>query len=158
MNRIWTVTDKSSKIDVQFLNKTTVLFRIKSDRIHEHILKRRYWHIGNIPLVVDEWNPATAQAPPDLPAMPLWVDLKDVPPHLFSNQGLSFLSSTTGNFVKLHPNTERCFRLDVAWVLVEVNLQTSLVYKICFPDDSRKTVIVLVSYPWLPPHCSLCSK
>lgn len=106
-------------------------------------MKRRYWHIGNIPLVIDEWNPATAQAPPDLSAMPLWVDMKDVLPHLFSHQGLSFLSSTTGNFVKLHPNTERCLRLDVARVLVEVNLQTPLVDKICFPNDSGKTVTVL---------------
>ncbi|KAG7543259.1 hypothetical protein ISN45_Aa07g031820 [Arabidopsis thaliana x Arabidopsis arenosa] len=142
-NEVAKVTIPEVVVGASFLNKTTVPFRIESDRIHEHVLKRRYWHIGNIPLVIDEWNLATAQAPPDLPAMPLWVDLKDVPPHLFSNQGLSFLSSTTGNFVKLHPNTERCFRLDVAQVLVEVNLQTSLVDKICFPHDSGKTVTVL---------------
>jgi len=54
--------------------------------------------------------------------MPLWVDLKEVPAHLYSHEGLSFLSSTTGKFVKLHPNTERCLKLDVARILVEVNL------------------------------------
>jgi len=85
-------------------------------------LKRRYWHIANIPIVISIWNPATAQYPSDQSAMPLWVDLKDVPPHLFLHQGLRFLSSTKGNFVKLYPNTEWCIRLDVARVLVEVNL------------------------------------
>lgn len=121
VNRIWTVLEKESRIDVQFINKTTVLFRIDSQQIREHVLKRRYWHIANVPLVINEWNPATAQAPPDLSAMPLWMDLKGVPAHLFSYQGLSFLSSSAGNIIKLHPNTERCLRLDVASILVEVN-------------------------------------
>lgn len=158
VNRIWTVTDRSSKIDVQFLNKTMVLFRIENSRIREHVLQRRYWHIANVPLVLSEWNPETAQAPPDLTAMPLWVDLKGVPAHLFSHEGLGFLSSTAGNFVKLHPNTERCIRLDVARILVEVNLQKPLVDQICFPDQNGEMVSVSVTYPWLPPKCSLCLK
>lgn len=108
--------------------------------------------------MISEWNPETAQAPPDLSAMPLWVDLRDVPAHLYSHQGLSFLSSTAGKFVKLHPNTERCLRLDVARTLVEVNLEKPLIDRICFPDKNGKLVTVAVSYPWLPPKCSLCSK
>ncbi|CAL9224751.1 unnamed protein product [Arabidopsis halleri] len=158
VNRIWTVTEKASKIDVQFLTKSSVLFRIDSKRIREHVLERRYWHIGNVPLVVSEWNPESAQSPPDLSAMPLWVDLKGVPADLFSLPGLSFLSSTAGNYVKLHPNTERCIRLDVARILVEVNLQKPLVEQICFPGPNDTTITVTVSYPWLPPKCSLCSK
>lgn len=60
VNRIWTVTEKNAKIDVQFINKKTVLFRIESAKIREHVLKRRYWHIANVPLVINEWNPDTA--------------------------------------------------------------------------------------------------
>ncbi|CAE5980360.1 unnamed protein product [Arabidopsis arenosa] len=139
VNRIWTVLEKSTKIDVQFINKTTVLIRIESDRIHEHVLKRKYWHIANVPLVIREWNPATAHAPPDLSAMPLWVDLKDVPAHLYSHE-------------------ERCIRLDMARILVEVNLQKPLVELICFPDTNGEDVRVSVSYLWLPPRCNICSK
>lgn len=158
VNRIWTVTEKSVRIDVQFINKSTLLFRVDSPRIREHVLKRRYWHIANVPLVLGEWTPETAQAPPDLSAMPLWVDMKNVPAHLFSHEGLSFLASTSGNFVKLHPNTERCIRLDVARALVEVNLKKPLVEQICFMDTNGEEVNVSVSYPWLPPRCSICSK
>lgn len=157
VNRIWTVTERTSKIDVQFLTKSSVLFRIENSRIREHVLQRRYWHIANVPLVVNEWNPKSAQAPPDLSAMPLWVDLKGVPAELFSQPGLSFLSSTVGNFVKLHRNTERCLRLDVARSLVEVNLQKPLVEQIIFPGTNDESVTVSVSYPWLPPKCQLCS-
>lgn len=119
VNRIWTILDKSSRIDVQVLNKTTVLFRIPNSRIRDRVLNRKYWHIADIPLVVSEWNRKSSLAPPDLSAMPMWIDLKGVPGVLFSHKGLEFLSRSVGKFVKLHPNTEWCFRLDVARLLVE---------------------------------------
>lgn len=46
----------------------------------------------------------------------------------------------------------------MARILVEVNLQKPLIDQICFPDESGNLVYVSVSYPWLPPHCALCSK
>ncbi|KAG7532925.1 Reverse transcriptase domain [Arabidopsis thaliana x Arabidopsis arenosa] len=49
------------------------------------MLKRRYWHIADIPLVVNEWSPEMIQERPNLSAMPLWVDLKGVPGHLFAH-------------------------------------------------------------------------
>lgn len=70
------------------------------------VLKRRYWYIADVPLAVCVWNPETAQSPLDLTAMPLWVDFKGVPRHLYSQKGLSFLSLAAGKFVKLHPQTE----------------------------------------------------
>lgn len=75
-------------IDVQVINKTTVMFRIASLRIRERVLRRKYWHIADIPLVVSAWNPEVSQAPPDLSAMPMWIDLRGVPGYLFSNKGL----------------------------------------------------------------------
>ncbi|CAE5975453.1 unnamed protein product [Arabidopsis arenosa] len=157
VNRIWTILEKTSKIDVQVINKTSVLFRIVNPKIRERVLKRKYWHIADIPLVVSEWNPEASQAPPDLSAMPMWVDLRGVPGNLFSHQGLELLSSTVGKFVKLHPNTERCIRLDVARVLVEVNLQAPLTETISFANEKGEEILVPVSYPWLPPKCKLCS-
>lgn len=158
VNRIWTVREKTSNIDVQFINKTTVLFRIENPSTRAHVLQRRYWHIANVPLVINEWNPSTASAPPDQSLMLLWVDLKDVPAHLYSRQGLSFLSSTVGKFVKLHPNTERCIRLDMARILVEVNMNNILTNQICFAGTNSAHVTVSVTYPWLPPRCNICSK
>ncbi|CAE6128896.1 unnamed protein product [Arabidopsis arenosa] len=131
VNRIWTILDKSSQIDVQ--------------------------HIADIPLVVNEWNPETSLAPPDLSAMPMWIDLKGVHGFVFSHKGLEFISRSVGKFVKLHPNTERCFRLDVARLLVEVNLQKPLTEQISFANEKGEEILVSVSYPWLPPKCKLCS-
>lgn len=110
----------------------------------------------DISLVVQEWSPATAQNHPDLSALHLWVDFKSVPGHIYSYKGLSFLANIVGKTVKLHPNTERCIRLDVACVLVCVNLLKPLPGRICIREKEKpqESFEIVVSYPWLPPCCS----
>lgn len=143
---------------MQFIAKKTVLFRVEDALMRNMIIKRKFWHISDIPLVLNEWTPESAKAPPDLSAMPLWVDLSNVPGYLYSKKGLIFLSRTAGRFVKLHPNTEKCIRLDVARVLVEVDLEKPLPHQISFRGRDDQMVTVQVSYPWLPPACARCAK
>ena len=157
VNRLWSSPKMGSKIDVQFLEKNTVLFRIENPQMRTRVINRRYWHIAEVPLVVNEWSPETALNPPDLSAMPIWIDLKGVPSMMFSHKALKCLSRAAGNFVKLHPNTEKCTHLDVARILVEVNMHKPLVEKISFLDKDGVNVMIDVSYPWLPPKCSVCS-
>uniref|UniRef100_A0A0D3BML3 DUF4283 domain-containing protein n=1 Tax=Brassica oleracea var. oleracea TaxID=109376 RepID=A0A0D3BML3_BRAOL len=156
--RIWASQGKKSRIDVQFIGKTTVLFRIEDAAVRNRILKRKFWHISDVPLMLGEWTPETARSPPDLSVMPLWVDLMNVQGYLYSKKGLSFLSRTSGKFIKLHPNTEHCVRMDVARVLVEVDLTKPLPNKISFKGRGGADVLVSISYPWLPPRCTSCSK
>ncbi|CAG7885776.1 unnamed protein product [Brassica rapa] len=89
--------------------------------------------------------------------MPIWIDLKGVPSLMFSQKALKCLSRAACKFVKLYPSTERCVRLDVARVLVEVNLQKPLVEKISCLDKDGKEVLIDVIYPWLPPRCNVCA-
>nr|VDD35943.1 unnamed protein product [Brassica oleracea] len=91
---------------VQFIDKNTVLFGSKNELLRNRVTKQRYWHISDILLVVNDWSPETAASPPDLSAMPLWVDLNSVPGHLFSRVGLKAVSTPVGKFVKLHPQKE----------------------------------------------------
>lgn len=76
VNRIWSSPKAGSKIDVQFIEKNTVLFRIDNSQMRSRVLQRKYWHIADILLVVTVWSPESAMNPPDLSAMPLWIDLK----------------------------------------------------------------------------------
>ncbi|KAG2266452.1 hypothetical protein Bca52824_073531 [Brassica carinata] len=158
VNRIWTAPKAGSKIDVQFIAKITVLFRIENEQMRNRVIQRKYWHIADIPLVVNIWSPESAQHPPDLSAMPLWVDLKGVPNTLYSHKGLKCLVGAVGHFVKLHPNTEKCVRLDMARILVEVDLHKTLVEKIAFTDKAGASQEVEVNYPWLPPRCNVCHR
>lgn len=155
VNRIWSFPDNPAKIDAQFLNSRTVLFRVDNPKLKARVLKGTFWHIADVPIVLREWNPKTASAPPDLTAVPLWVDLKGVPDHLFSHNGLTFFGDTVGRTAKLHPHTERCVRLDVARLLVIMNLEEPLPTSISI-RGSEDTISV--SYPWLPPRCNGCQK
>lgn len=49
LNRIWAVQEKKSRIDVQFIGKTTVLFRIEDAEVCDRILKKNFWHILEVP-------------------------------------------------------------------------------------------------------------
>ncbi|KAG2277702.1 hypothetical protein Bca52824_060257 [Brassica carinata] len=156
VNRIWANPKNKTKVDVQFIEKNTVLFRIENEQMKGRVLQKKYWHIADIPLVVNEWSPETATLKPDLTSMPMWIDLRGVPSHLFLAKGLKCLAEGVGKFVKLHPSTERCIRLDIARLLVEVNLHKELVERINFQDANGEKVSVKVCYPWLPPKCSVC--
>ncbi|KAH0929221.1 hypothetical protein HID58_014948 [Brassica napus] len=81
-----------------------------------------------------------------------------VPNNLYSHKGLKCLSRAVGQFVKLHPSTEKCVRLDVARAFVEVNLHQPLVEKISFKDNAGSAHEVEVNFPWLPPRCSVCRR
>ncbi|KAG7585320.1 Reverse transcriptase domain [Arabidopsis thaliana x Arabidopsis arenosa] len=153
VNRIWASPEKTSMIDAQFLSSKTVLFRIEDDHMRQRVLRRHFWHIADIPLVVREWNPSTANSKPDLSAIPIWVDLKCVPDYLFNEKGLQFLGDQIGKMQRLHPNTARCVRLDVARLLVVVNLEKALPDKLNLKSSGQ---VIEVSYPWLPSRCSEC--
>ncbi|CAF1708152.1 hypothetical protein YC2023_041006 [Brassica napus] len=71
--------------------------------------------------------------------------------------GLKCLSSPVGKFVKLHPFTELCSRLDVAQMLLEVNLHEPLVESVTFTNQECYKVEVGVSFPWFPTRCNICS-
>lgn len=155
VNRLWSSAEENSMIDAQFLSPKTVLFRIENDQMRQRVLRRHFWHIADIPLVVREWSPSTMDSKPDLTMIPLWVDLQNVPDSLFSEKGLKFLGDKIGSMQRLHPKTARCVRLDVARMLVVVNLEKPLPNRINLVGMDS---VIQVSYPWLPSRCSTCQE
>ena len=101
VNRIWSSPGKVSKIDVQFIGKRTVLFRVEDAQVCSRIIRRKFWHISEVPLVLNEWTPKSAKAPPDLSAMPLWVYLENVPGYLYSKKASHF-------YLALQENLSSC--------------------------------------------------
>lgn len=156
VNHLWTSAEKSFKVDAHFINTKSVLFRIDDDFTRTRVLRRHFWHIADIPMVVQEWSPITVNSRPDLSAIPIWVDFKNVPDYLFTHKGLKFLGDVVGAYQKLHPNTERCIRLDVARILCVVNLEKPLPEMIHL--DGEVESLIQVHYPWLPSRCNTCEQ
>lgn len=115
------------------------------------------WNIGNIPLVVTKWTPDELKEKPEIQSIPMWVYLKNVPMHLFSWQGLSFITSAVGHPVKLHPETASCSNFKLAKIFVNADLSKELPRTINYTKNGKSTTVEFI-YPWLPVRCHTCSK
>jgi len=93
-------------------------------------------------------------------SIPLWVTLKNVPPSIFRDKGLEFLSSVVGKPIKLLPKTETCVSFEEAQILVQADLIKPLPkeYYITGEEKGELDVLVQYFYPWLPPRCGKCQK
>ncbi|XP_018463618.1 uncharacterized protein LOC108834792 [Raphanus sativus] len=157
VNKIWSYGEKDSKVDVYDVNATTMRFRISNPKIREKVLKRGMWNIVGVPMVVTKWSPKSEEEKQEENEIPMWVNLRKVPLHMYSWQGISFMTSTVGFPDKLHPETLACTNLEVAKVFVNVDISKALPKEIEFTKD-RKEFTVEFYYPWLPAKCNGCGK
>jgi len=128
--------------------------------MRRRILTRGMWNIIGIPMLISKWTPFAEEAQPAMKSIPLWVTLKNVPPSIFTDKGLEFLSSAVGKPVKRHPKTEAYVSFEEAQILVEADLTKHLPkeYYITGEEQGKLDVVNQYFYPWLPPRCGKCKK
>ncbi|KAG7578003.1 Reverse transcriptase domain [Arabidopsis thaliana x Arabidopsis arenosa] len=158
VNKIWTLGDKTVRIDVFVVDQTTVRFRIKDDRIRNRVLRRGMWNLCGVPVVLSKWSPIVDTEQAEIKTIPLWVIVKNVPPKYFSWKVLSAITSPLGTPKKLHPDTEACKSFEEAKVFIEVDLTKKLPKFFAFKSEKGGDTIVEFVYPWLPPRCTECKK
>lgn len=160
VNKIWRLGDKTSLIDVYEVNATTVKFRIRSEGMRHRVLNRGMWNIMDIPMIVSKWTPFAAETQPAMKSIPMWVTLSNIPPSMFTDKGLEFLSSAVGKPIRLHPKTETCVCFDEAQIFVEADLTKDLPKEYVFTgeEEGELDAVIKYSYPWLPPRCQCCKK
>lgn len=157
LNKIGKYGDESAKVEVFEVNATTMRFRVSNPKSKEKILKRGMWNIVGVLMVVSKWTPRTEEEKQEEVAMPMWVHLRKVPLHMFSWEGLSFITSAIGFPVKLHPETIACSNFEETKIFVEVDVSKTLPKEINFSKDGKKFVVEF-HFPWLPSRCELCDK
>lgn len=157
VNKIWTLGDRSIKIDVFSINETSVKFRICNASVRQHVLRRGMWNICEIPMIVSKWTPIVEDAQPEIKSMPMWVKIKNVPHSLFSWKGLSFLASPIGVPLRLHQETVLVTNFEEAKFFVDINLSQELPGFYYF-DLNGEEICVEYEYPWLPKRCAICKK
>lgn len=89
VNKIWTLGDKSMKIDTYVVNDMTIKFCIRDRATRSRVLHR---NIAGIPMYVSKWSPVVEDEQPTMTTVPLWVVMKNVPHKMFSWKGLGFLA------------------------------------------------------------------
>lgn len=139
------------------MNATTMRFKVSSQKAREKIIRRGMWNIVGVPMLVSKWSPKSEEGKQEDDAIPMWVHLEKVPLHMYSWEGLSFITSTVGLPVEPHPDTVACTNLAEAKIFVKVDVSKVLPKEITFNKDG-KSFTVNFYYPWLPARCKLCDK
>lgn len=103
VNKIWSYGELASKVDVYEVNATTMRFRISNPKARMKVLKRGMWNIAGVPMVVTKWSPKTEEEEQEESSIPMWVHLRKVPLHMYSWDGISFMTSIVGFPDRLHP-------------------------------------------------------
>ena len=157
LNKIWKYGDTTTKVDVYEVNATTMRFRVSNPKAREKILKRGMWNIAGVPMIVTKWSPRSEEEKQEEEAIPMWVHLHRVPLHMYSWEGLSFITSAVGFPVKLHPETIACSNLEVAKVFAKVDVAKALPKEINFSKNGKEFGVEFL-FPWLPSRCKMCDK
>lgn len=152
LNKIWKYGDEAEKVKVYEVNPT-----FPNPKTREKIIREGMWNVVVVPMIVSKWIPKTEKEKQEEEAIPMWVHLEKVLRHMFSWETLSFMTSTVGFPVKLHPETSSCTNLEVAKVFVKVDVSKVLPKEITFSKGGNEFTVKFY-YLWLPSRCNHCDK
>ncbi|KFK36488.1 hypothetical protein AALP_AA4G131200 [Arabis alpina] len=80
----------------QYSDRSFLIF-IPSEETRKWVLDVNLWQAGNCAFSVSKWSYAVNEDPAPLLAAPIWVVLRNVPPSLFTFEGLSVIGSAIGD-------------------------------------------------------------
>ncbi|KAG7552176.1 hypothetical protein ISN45_Aa06g027810 [Arabidopsis thaliana x Arabidopsis arenosa] len=92
--------------------------------------RHELWRVGDSPFFVMPWTSEFTFNPPSLDRAPVWASIKNIPFDLITPEGLSIIFDLT----KLLPN------------VLELE------------QEDGHILLLTVTFPWLPPLCSICNE
>ncbi|CAE5959305.1 unnamed protein product [Arabidopsis arenosa] len=155
LNPAW---GKHGNITIRVLSDTSCLIWVPCLSTREWVLQIGYWQAGNVAFSVFPWSPNGLVDLSELSTAPTWAILKNIPPQMYSLEGISVIASAIGE--PLHTEKSRLdpFHFGNTKVKVEIDLDSSPPAIIKVRDSMGNSVRVEVSYPRLPPRCCNCGR
>lgn len=155
LNPAW---GKYGHIKIRTLSDTSCLIFIPCVSTREWVLQVGYWQAGNCAFNVFPWSTNGLADLSDLESAPTWAVLKNVPPQMYSLDGISVIASAIGE--PLHTEKSRLdpYHFGDTKVKVEISLDSSPPTTVIVRDSLGHSVRVEVSYPRLPPKCCNCGR
>ncbi|KAG7587002.1 Reverse transcriptase domain [Arabidopsis thaliana x Arabidopsis arenosa] len=156
VNGIWSRHHRD--ISVSKMEGNAYLFRIPNTATRNRVLSQGLWQIEGQTMFVAKWEPGPIPQKPELTSAPIWLELRQVPPQFFNEDGFEHIAGLVGDPKGLHPSTANMSNLEVAKVLTIIDPRKPLPEAVNVQFDSGEICRVLVSSPWMPPICSFCKE
>ncbi|GAV93032.1 DUF4283 domain-containing protein/zf-CCHC_4 domain-containing protein, partial [Cephalotus follicularis] len=107
-------------------------------------------------IALKKWTKGMSLKLEDCTSIPNWVKLSNVPVHLWSKLGLSYIASVLGRPLYMDTPTTKRHSLNFARVCVDMLASSPFPSSIALDLDDGSSTVVNVEYPWKPQACSLC--
>ncbi|GAV83448.1 DUF4283 domain-containing protein [Cephalotus follicularis] len=114
------------------------------------------WGIWGYHLTLRKWAKGMSLKLEEFSSIPVWVKLSNVPVHLWTKLGLSYIASVLGKPLYMDAQTTNRQVLTYARVCVDMSATSSFPISILLDVDDGISTIVGVKYPWKPQAFSLC--
>ena len=150
LNPAW---GKFGNIVIRAVSDTSCLIMIPCVSTREWVLQVGYWQAGNCAFSVFPWSPDAS-----LHTAPTWAVLENVPPQMYSLDGISVIASAIGEPLHTEKSKLDPFYFGNTKVKVEISLDNPPPTTIIVRDAQLNQVTVCVSYPRLPPRCCNCDR
>ncbi|GAV81837.1 DUF4283 domain-containing protein/zf-CCHC_4 domain-containing protein [Cephalotus follicularis] len=114
------------------------------------------WDIWGYHIALRKWTKGMSHKLEECNSIPVWVKLSNVPVHLWTKLGLSYIASVLGRPLYMDAPTTNRQALTYARVCVDILATSSFLNSILLDLDDGTSIVVGVEYPWKPQACSLC--
>jgi len=155
LNPAW---GKFGNIVIRAVSDTSCLIMIPCTSTREWVLQVGYWQAGNVSFSVYPWSTDASLLLPELETAPTWAILENIPPQMYSLDGISVIASAIGEPLHTEKSKLDPFYFGNTKVKVEISLDAPPPTTIKVRDALSNSVTMRVSYPRLPPKCCNCGR
>ncbi|XP_023637692.1 uncharacterized protein LOC111830242 [Capsella rubella] len=155
LNPIW---GRYGNITVRIISETAALIFIPASTTRQWVLDIGFWQAGNCSCSVYPWSAEGPLQLEKLQTAPTWAILRNVPPQLYSLEGISVIASGIGKSFHTEKSWLDPVNIGTTKVKVVINLNSPLPAAVVVRDVQGNTARVPVEYPRPPPKCLNCGK
>ncbi|GAV92488.1 DUF4283 domain-containing protein/zf-CCHC_4 domain-containing protein [Cephalotus follicularis] len=132
------------------------LIKFENGHARDWVMDNGPWDIWGYHIALRKWTKDMPLRLEECKSIPVWVKLSNVPIHLWSNLGLSYIASVLGKPLFMDAPTTKRQNLTFARICVDMLATSSFPNVINLDLDDGTSTVVDVEYPWKPQACSLC--
>ncbi|XP_058758888.1 uncharacterized protein LOC131632129 [Vicia villosa] len=144
--------------DMYYNNEGYFVLRFHSHKDRDDVLMKGPYTIRNMPMLLAEWKPNFNLKRDMLRTIPVWIQLPQLPLHLWGTTSLGKIASILGTPLMTDECTANMYRISYARVLVEIDITQELVHEITITDEKGEKLKQKIEYEWRPPYCMKCQK
>jgi hypothetical protein len=144
--------------DMYYNNEGYFVLRFHSHKERDDVLLKGPYTIRNMPMLLAEWKPNFNLKNDMMRTIPVWVQLPQLPLHLWGPKNLGKITSVLGTPLMTDECTANRYRISYARILVEIDVTQELITEITITNEKGDKMQQQVEYEWRPPYCSKCHR